>query len=347
MVFIRITTTMLDIVGKRKIWFTISGLLVLGGILPLIFWSPNFGIDFTGGTAIEYRFLGQRPSGLAMDELLQQVETGKFPFAKAEVKTGDVGAGAAEASDATVFTPPQPFSLGKPIIQPVGNQNLLVKVHVLEGNQQKAVTLAVKQQFGQEVEEVRSETIGPVVGRNLRKNAVLAVILASVLIILYIAFAFRKIPRSLSPVRFGVVAVIALIHDVLTPIGVFMFLGHFWGVEIDSLFVTALLTVMGFSVHDTIVVFDRIRENLIRAKHQDFAQIANDSVNQTMGRSINTSLTTLITLSALFFFGGDSIRWFVLTMMIGIVVGTYSSIFLATPLLVVWRQALLRKGKNA
>jgi preprotein translocase subunit SecF len=157
--------------------------------------------------------------------------------------------------------------------------------------------------------------------------------------IVFIAWAFRKIPRKVSPWKFGVTAVIALFHDVILPVGVFVLLGQFFNAEVESFFVTALLTIMGFSVHDTIVVFDRIRENMMYQKRDEtFAEVAEKSVQQTMVRSINTSLTVFITLLFLFLFGGESTRWFVFTMLIGVVFGTYSSIFIATPLLVLWKQ---------
>lgn len=331
---------MLNIVGHRKIWFSFSGALVAISILLIAFLEPNLGIDFTGGTSMEYRF-SDRPSSIEVEEVIEMVANGGFEFKEIQAVAKEDAESPQEK-----FIAPESFVIGKLHIQPVGSHGLVIKVRALENNQIKAISLALKQRFGDNTDETRIETIGPVVGHNLRKKALMAMVLAIFFIIVYIAFAFRKIPKSLSPVRFGVTAVIALIHDVLLTMGVFMMLGYFLGVEIDSLFITALLTIMGFSVHDTIVVFDRIRENLIRSKQQGFAEIANDSVNQTLSRSINTSLTTLITLAALFLFGGGSIKWFVFAMIIGIFVGTYSSIFLATPILVVWRQVLLKRGRK-
>ena len=169
--------------------------------------------------------------------------------------------------------------------------------------------------------------------------------MASILIVLYITWSFRRIPKPTSSLRFGVCAIIALIHDVLVLLGIFSILGHFFGVEVDSLFVTAVLTVIGFSVHDTIVVFDRIRENLKRVGGQDFAGVVNDSILQTLDRSLNTSLTVILVLVAMLIFGGESIRWFVAALLIGVTSGTYSSIFNAAPLLVVWQDLIKKRAK--
>lgn len=184
---------------------------------------------------------------------------------------------------------------------------------------------------------IRSDTVGPVIGRETTINAVESVGVASLAIILYIAYAFREIPKPYSPWKFGIAAVVALLHDVLVVVGIFSLLGHFANVQIDSLFITALLTVIGFSVHDTIVVFDRIRENL-RKSSAPFTQVVNESVLQTLGRSLMTSITVLLTLLALILFGGESIHWFVVALFIGVFSGTYSSIFNAAPLLVLWEE---------
>jgi preprotein translocase subunit SecF len=185
-----------------------------------------------------------------------------------------------------------------------------------------------------------------VIGKELRSAAFLQLILVSLGIIFYIAYAFRKVSKPVSSWRFGIAAIVALIHDLFIVIGAFSLLGHFGGVEIDSLFVTALLTVLGFSVHDTIVVFDRIRENLRIRAGQSLSEIINSSINQTLVRSINTSLTVIFVLLALLLFGGESIHNFVLALFIGIIAGTYSSIFIASPILIVWHNWELRKNSR-
>ena len=193
-----------------------------------------------------------------------------------------------------------------------------------------------KQTLGQDIVEKRYESVGPTIGRELTRKALLAVITASLAIVAYIAWSFRHIPKAYSSWKFGVSAVIAILHDAFVVVGIFSLLGHFYGVEIDALFVTALLTVIGFSVHDTIVVFDRVRENLPKMPKQSFSDVVDFSLGETLVRSLNTSLTVVLTLTALLLFGGQSIRWFVVALLVGIVSGTYSSIFNAAPLLVLW-----------
>jgi preprotein translocase subunit SecF len=197
--------------------------------------------------------------------------------------------------------------------------------------------------------EVSYDTVGPTIGKDLENRSILAVILASLGIIFYIAYAFRKLPRPLSSWKFGLAAVIALIHDLFITTGLVALLGHFfYWMEVDVLFITALLTIMGFSVHDTIVVYDRLRENFIRNPHKDITTTAEESVNQTIVRSINTSLTVVLVLLALLLLGSVSIRHFITTLTIGIIIGTYSSIFVASPLVVAWHKVKgPAKTKNA
>ncbi|HKC14680.1 MAG TPA: protein translocase subunit SecF [Patescibacteria group bacterium] len=192
--------------------------------------------------------------------------------------------------------------------------------------------------LGNGIKEEEFETIGPTIGKETAVNALWALVIASVLIVLYITWSFRQIPKPASSFRFGICAIAALIHDVLVVVGVFSIFGHFYGVQIDSLFVTALLTIIGFSVHDTIVVFDRIRENLLRMGSSDFPHVVNESILQTLVRSLRTSLTVILVLVSLLLFGGESIRWFVVALLVGVVSGTYSSIFNAAPLLVLWQE---------
>ena len=211
-------------------------------------------------------------------------------------------------------------------------------------SEQDDALLKALQKSDKGVTQQQFETIGPVVGSEITTNALYAILVAAVLIVLFIAWAFRGVRKPMSSWRFGICAVIALLHDALVVLGIFSLLGHFAGVEVDSLFVTALLTVIGFSVHDTIVVFDRIRENLRRNLTSEFPQVVNDSILQTLVRSLNTSLTAMLVLFTLLIFGGASIRWFIVAMLIGIASGTYSSIFNASQLLVVWQEWVDRKN---
>src|SRR3990167_10906304 len=193
--------------------------------------------------------------------------------------------------------------------------------------------------------DVRLQTVGPIVSAELTKKAVVAVLVSILAIVLYITWSFRQIPKPTSSISFGICTIIALVHDVILVIGVFAILGHFLNIEIDSLFITALLTVIGFSVHDTIVVFDRIRENLNKQSEMAFEVVINNSLLETMARSLNTSLTAVFVLVALLLFGGESIKTFELALLIGIISGTYSSIFNAAPLLVVWNNLANKKSK--
>ena len=215
-----------------------------------------------------------------------------------------------------------------------GENHYLINTEHIDNATHEMILEKLQKRFGQ-ITENRFTTIGPVVGETLKSRAVMAVIVAMIMIVLYIAFAFRKVPKKVSPWKFGICAIVALAHDVIIPVGIFAIFRF----EVDALFITAILTVLGFSVHDTIVVFDRIRENLkFQQRDESFAQITNKSMTQTMTSSINTSLTTLITLTALLLLGSASIFNFILVLVIGIVVGTYSSIFIASPLLVLWQE---------
>ena len=271
-----------------------SLLIILPGIYFLITSGLKLGIDFTGGTLLEYQFENR-------------------------VNTDDL----------KIYG----------LVTQLGNDSYIIRSKPLEQGRIDDIRKSLTQKYGKVVER-RVEIVGPVIGAELSKKAALAVIVASLVIVLYIAFSFRKVPKPQSSWRFGISAVLALVHDILVVLGAFAILGKFLNVEIDTLFVTALLTIIGFSVHDTIVVFDRIRENLIKHPGKKFLGVANLSVIQTLGRSLNTSLTVVFVLIALFLFGGETLKWFVVALLIGIISGTYSSIFNATALLVWWEERL-------
>lgn len=220
-----------------------------------------------------------------------------------------------------------------------GPNTYIIRTKPVDQNQ----LMSLKQQIASSAGQfsVKSEeNVGPVIGNELKQKAFGGLALAAVAIVLYITYSFRKVPKPASSFRFGISAIIALIHDVLVVVGLFAILGKFWHVEVDTLFVTALLTIIGFSVHDTIVVFDRIRENLPKNLSKKFIEVADISISQTLARSLNTSLTVVFVLLALLLFGGETIRWFVVALLVGIVSGTYSSIFNATALLVWWEERL-------
>lgn len=293
---------MADLMAKKWWFFILSLVIILPGLISLLLFGLNVGIDFKGGTLLEYRF--SKPT--EANTIRQELAAGKIEVAS---------------------------------IAPSGPNTYIIKTKPLNQTQIAEVKSDLVQRYGS-VEDVRLENVGPVIGTETTRNAFIAVVLASVMIVVYLALAFRKVPRPASPWRFGVTAVVALLHDVLVVVGIFSLLGHFLGVEIDTLFVTAVLTVIGFSVHDTIVVFDRIRENLPKHLSRRFSEVANISITQTLGRSLNTSLTVIFVLLAMLLFGGESIRWFVVALLVGIISGTYSSIFNATALLALWEEKL-------
>lgn len=294
---------MIDFIGKKWLFFAISGIVIIPGIISLLMWGLRLSIDFTGGTLLEIR-----NENFAQPQKLEAV---KKIFINNGVQISTV---TKSGVNTYIF-------------------------RTKEFNQQKneSIKKEIEKSFGQ-VEEKRFESVGPVIGKELTRKAIISIILASLMIILYVAWSFRQVPKPYSSFKFGVSAIVALLHDVLLVVGIFSLLGHFYRIEIDTLFVTALLTVIGFSVHDTIVVFDRIRENLKKMPGKKFSYVANESILETLVRSLSTGLTVIFTLSALLLFGGDTIRWFVVALLIGIVSGTYSSIFNATPLLVLWEE---------
>lgn len=298
---------MIDIVSKKKWFFLLSLIIIIPGLVSLIIWRLNFGIDFTGGSLLEVR----------RTEVVTKAVLAKI--------ISDTGVSVASVQDS-------------------GN-SFLVRTKPLENNQDKKIKDAINGKDSK-AEVVRVETVGPTIGAELLQKAILSLLVASLAIVLYIAWAFREVSQPVASWKFGVAAIIALLHDVLVVLGIFSILGHFLNVEIDSLFVTALLTVIGFSVHDTIVVFDRIRENLRKRFPGNFSQLTNHSILQTLGRSIVTSLTVVLVLLALLLFGGNSIRWFVLALLVGVVSGTYSSIFNASLILVAWQEWSEKRAKN-
>ncbi len=296
---------MLNIVGKRYWYFGLSLLVIVPGLIAMgLHWAQagepfRLSIEFTGGTALELKFT--TPQTFQTDEVV-----------------GILGRFGMSANDVSV--------------QPSGNDTLVIRTKEIDNATKVSIENALRSRYGDFIEQ-SAETVGPAIGAEVTQRAGVAVALAAIGILLYITWAFRRVPQ---PFRYGVAAIVAMIHDVLVVLGTAAIFGMLFGWEVDSLYLTALLTVIGFSVHDTIVVFDRIRENMARLRGIRFEDVVNHSILQTLDRSINTQLTVLFTLAALVLFGGITIRHFVLTLFIGIISGSYSSIFNASPILVVW-----------
>lgn len=296
---------MLPLIRWSKVWFILSGTIITLCFLSLAFWGLKFGTDFTGGSLLEYEFGGTRPSLL---DIQQKIE----------------GVGISGVT-----------------IQPTGEKGILLRApEVKEAEHQK-----ILQALGGEGEEKRFESIGPTIGQELRRTTIYATLVVLTFIVLYVRWAFRKVTRfgKINAWMYGVATLVALFHDIIILVGAFAILGHFFGIEVDTSFVAALLTTLGYSVNDTIVVFDRIRENLFKSSAgESFSFIAEKSVNETAARSFSTSFTAILTLTAIALFGGETIRYFVIALIVGIVAGTYSSIFIASPLLVWWEKRTVK-----
>ena len=298
----------MDIIGKRLWFFLGSGAAILAGIISLLI-PPALrpGIDFTGGSAMTLTF--------------------SRAISESEVRSVLTGMGHPEA-----------------IIQVLGEDSVFIRTTALKeaelGPDGNVVTPAehvqIEEALGDNVAPIEAReftSVSPVVARETVRNAAIAVAIAAVAILVYITWAFRRVPN---PFRYGVCAVVALVHDLLVVLGAFSILGKTMNMEVNSMFIVGVLTVLGYSVNDTIVVFDRIRENISQAIERPLREVVNESLWQTLGRSLNTSLTTLVVLVALYLLGGSTIRPLVLAFIIGIVTGTYSSIFVASQLLVSW-----------
>lgn len=285
------------IIKYKKIFLSISALLVLGSITLIAVFGLRLGIDFKGG---------------ALQEVVYTMRPETTVVKNALAKAGFEDA----------------------LVQPVGENGYLIKTTDLTAEAHTEMLGALRS-VGEGMTEKSYNSIGPSVGKELRTKAVFAISAVAIAIILFIAYAFRKVSKPVSSWKYGLIAVVTLLHDITIPSGVFALLGHFYGAEVDTLFVVALLTVLGLSVSDTIVVFDRIRENLRAHNDESFAVTVGKSLSQTFTRSINTSLTVILALLALYFFGPEATKNFSLVLVVGMFFGTYSSIFVASPLLVV------------
>lgn len=289
---------MFNIISKTKYAYIFSITLTALSIVSLFVWGLKFGIDFTGGTSMEIQFTEAIPTNQEIAKVLDGQNLSGLTF------------------------------------QPAENNSVFIRYASESDSANEEVTGVLTKKYS-DAKILSVNYANSTISGELKKKSLWALFFAVIGIMAYIAWAFRKVSRPVESWKYGLGAVIALIHDVLITIGIFSALGHFWGIEVGIPFIAALLTILGFSVHDTIVVFDRTRENLLRSSSKEkFPEIVNRSLNETSVRSINTSMTVIITLLAIFIFGGASIKDFSLALLVGIFFGTYSSIFIASALLV-------------
>ena len=291
----------------RKIYYIFSVVLIAASLFALFFFGVNLGIDFTGGSILEVEFNNSRPSNQKVQEGLANL------------------------------------NLGSIYLQTTGEKGLILRLKNIDEGVHQELIEKLKEEG--EFTEKRFEVIGPAIGQELQQKTKTLIALSLLAIVLYVALSFRRISRPLLSWHYGLVtAFVALFHNILIPLGVFSVLGEFLEIQITIPIIVGLLTVFGYSVNDTIVVFDRIRENLLRRTGITYEDTVNLSLNQTFTRSINTSLTTLFVLISLFFFGGESLKYFALVLILGVTLGTYSSIFIASPILVSWFNLKQRRG---
>jgi preprotein translocase subunit SecF len=386
---------MIKIIQKRKIWFAFSAILISASIAALSVWGLNLGIDFTGGTLMEFSFEEKTLNSEEIKNALKDLDLGEVNVQfsgddsvllrfkdvdedthqkiikaldiailgedkkeedgnNSEGDTEDVneedagvenepisGIKKAMAAD-EVETIDETNETEESGIEVITDSDEEINIESEEIDLESAIAT---NEENSNIKEKRFDSIGPVIGNELKSTAVIAIVIALIAIVLYIGWAFRKVSRPVSSFKYGIIGTITLFHDIIITLGVFAVLGHLCNVEVGIPFVAALLAILGYSVNDTIVVFDRTRENLIRSGADDFEKVVNKSVNETLIRSLNTSFTTLLVLVTLFLFGGTTIKYFVVALMVGISAGTYSSIFIASPLLVTWQKWSLRKQK--
>ncbi len=398
---------MLKIIQKRKIWFIFSAILISASIAALSVWGLKLGIDFTGGTLMEFSFKEETLNSEEIKDALKGLDLGEVSIQfsgddsvllrfkdvdenthQEIIKALNVAISEEDEKEENnnlewnvedIENTEDSESINKEEedntsveSEPIGGIKKAMAADeveaetISEAGEVEDSGIEVITDSGEEmnieseeidlesvtgnvensnIEEKRFDSIGPVIGNELKESAIWAIIIALIAIVLYIGWAFRKVSRPVSSFKYGIIATIALFHDIIITLGVFSVLGYLYNVEIGIPFVAALLAILGYSVNDTIVVFDRTRENLIKSGISDFEEVVNKSVNETLIRSLNTSFTTLLILTVLFLFGGATIKYFVVALIVGISAGTYSSIFIASPLLVTWQKWSLRRQK--
>ncbi len=297
-------------INHKKIFIGFSILMVLASIATIFFFGLNFGIDFKGGSLSEVSYAGARPDIIQVKDVIK------------------------------------PLNIGEALVQPTGTDGFIIKTKYLSEPERISLIGALDMEGKSPVTEKSFNSIGPSVGKELTKKSISSIILVSLAIIIFIALSFRGVSRPVASWKYGIIAIATLLHDITIPVGIFTILSHYTGAEVDTLFVVAILTVLGISIADTIVVFDRIRENLKSNLFPTFRETVGNSIKQVYGRSINTSLTVILVLLSLYFFGPESTKNFALMLTAGMFFGTYSSIFLASPLLVWVEERQNKKAKK-
>ena len=344
---------MIKIVQRRKIWFTFSLILTVMSIAAIAAWGLKLGIDYTGGTLTEIAFSETKLDSQEIKDALASLNLGDVNVQFTEnnsafLRFKDVDEDTHQAI-LTALNQKVSEKAGTAAAPAAAESPVQVEAQTADGEsaaiEAEAVTATGEEAATVGVTEKSFESTGPVIGDELKTSTFWALLLAIIGIIFYIGWAFRKVSYPISSYKYGACATIALMHDVIITVGIFSVLGHFYGVEVGVTFLAAILAILGYSVNDTIVVFDRTRENLLRGRLNDFEEIVNNSVNETFVRSINTSFTTLLMLFVMYLFGGASVQTFVLALIIGIAFGTYSSIFIASPLLVTWQRYDMKRKK--
>jgi len=304
----------MSIVHNRKVFYAFSGILILASLVAIFLWGLRPGIDFTGGSLLEVTYATTSP-------------------ATTDIASAVSSVGATDVS-----------------VRPSGTNDFIIQSSEISDPQEAQSLTALSFAGKYSVSEKEFDSVGPTLGAEALQKSWISIVLVLLAIILFISFAFRKVSKPVSSWKYGIIAIVSLIHNIIIPIGLFAVLGHFVGIEVDTLFITALLVIIGFSVHDNIVVFDRVRENLRRNEEfkekKDFEIIVGESVSQTFVRSINTSLTLLLAILVLYLIGPAATQNFALALLVGITAGTYSSICIGSPLLVtVYKRRLKKSAK--
>lgn len=282
----------------RKIFYSISLIFVIAALASIVVFGLKLGIEFTGGSVLEVQYKNQAPN---LNEIRKEISA---------------------------------LNLGEPSVQVSAEQRVILKIKPIDEQQKEGILQKMQALGDMEPGSESFQVISPVIGQELKNKTKIVIVLSLLAILIYIAISFRKISRPVKSYIYGFTGVLALCHDIIIPLGIFALLGKYWGAEITIPIITALLTVFGYSINDTVVVFDRIRENLFKNKTENFDAIVDQSLNQTLGRSVNTSFTVILVLLAILFFGGSTLRYFALALLLGVGFGTYSSIFVASLLVV-------------